>query len=122
MIRALVVDDEDLPRVQLKAMLEEHPDMEVHEARDGVEALEQIEAVRPDVLFLDIEMPGLTGFEVLQQVAVAPLIVFVTAYDEYAIRAFEANAIDYLLKPIQSSRLLTTLERARRALQQRSAP
>jgi DNA-binding LytR/AlgR family response regulator len=100
-------------------MLEEQPDIEVLEARDGVEALEQIERTRPDVVFLDIEMPGLTGFEVLQHLAIAPLIVFATAYDEYAIRAFEANAIDYVLKPIQSTRLLMTVERIRRSFQQR---
>jgi DNA-binding LytR/AlgR family response regulator len=103
-------------------MLEEQPDIEVLEARDGVEALEQIQGTSPDVVFLDIEMPGLTGFEVLQHLASAPLIVFATAYDEYAIRAFEANAVDYLLKPILHTRLLTTLERIRRALQERTVP
>ena len=119
MIRALVVDDEDLPRLQLKNMLAEQPEVDVVEARDGVEALEQIEQLRPDVVFLDIEMPGLTGFEVLQHLSTAPLIVFATAYDEYAIRAFEANAIDYLLKPIQPTRLVLTLDRIRVAVQQR---
>lgn len=122
MIRALVVDDEDLPRHELKTMLEEQQDIDASEARDGVEALEQIENIRPDLVFLDIEMPGLNGFEVLQHLAVVPLIVFATAYDEYAIRAFDANAIDYLLKPIQPTRLLATLERVRVALQQRPAP
>ncbi len=122
MIRALVVDDEDLPRHELKTMLEKQQDIDVSEARDGVEALEQIENIRPDVVFLDIEMPGLSGFEVLQHLAVVPLIVFATAYDEYAIRAFEANAIDYLLKPIQLPRLLATMERIRGALQEYPAP
>jgi two-component system LytT family response regulator len=121
MIRALVVDDEDLPRLELKNMLSGHHDIETIEARDGVEALEQIEEIRPDVIFLDIEMPGLTGFEVLQHLTSPPLIVFATAYDEYAIRAFEANAIDYLLKPIQVPRLAQTVHRIRMAIQQRPA-
>jgi DNA-binding LytR/AlgR family response regulator len=119
MIRALVVDDEDWPRLQLKNMILEQPDAEVTEARDGIEALERIGELRPDVVFLDIEMPGLTGFEVLEQLAAPPLIVFATAYDEYAIKAFEANAIDYLLKPVQPARLQLTWERIRAALRQR---
>lgn len=119
MIRTMVVDDEDMPRLQLKNMLSEQPDLDVVEARDGVDALEQMEKVKPDVLFLDIEMPGLNGFEVLQHLGVPPIIVFATAYDEYAIRGFEANAIDYLLKPIQPARLLVTLDRIRAALLQR---
>jgi DNA-binding LytR/AlgR family response regulator len=119
--RALVVDDEDLPRLQLKSMLSEHSDIDVFEASDGVEALERIEETPPDVIFLDIEMPGLNGFEVLQHLTIPPLIVFATAYDEYAIKAFEANAIDYLLKPIQPQRLLQSLDRIRAALQRRPA-
>ncbi|MBV8818790.1 MAG: response regulator transcription factor [Acidobacteriaceae bacterium] len=118
MIRALVVDDEDLPRIQLRNMLAELPGAEVHEARDGVEALERILEIRPDVVFLDIEMPGLNGFEVVEQLARPPLIVFATAYDEYAVKAFEANAIDYVLKPVQPSRLSQTWERVRGALRQ----
>lgn len=118
MIRTLVVDDEDWPRIQLKDMLAEQPDAEVFEARDGVDALERIQELRPDVVFLDIEMPGLTGFEVVEQLGRAPLIVFATAYDEYAVKAFEANAIDYLLKPVHPGRLLLTWERIREALRQ----
>src|SRR5215467_861392 len=102
-------------------MLTEHGDIEVFEACDGVEALERIEDNPPDVIFLDIEMPGLNGFEVLQHLTIPPLIVFATAYDEYAIKAFEANAIDYLLKPIQPQRLLQSLDRIRAALHQRPA-
>lgn len=118
MIRALVVDDEDWPRTQLKNMVAEQPDAEVFEAHDGIDALERIQEVRPDVVFLDIEMPGLNGFEVVEQLAHTPLIVFATAYDEYAIKAFEANAIDYILKPVQSARLHVTWERIRAALRQ----
>src|SRR5215469_4225003 len=121
MIRALVVDDEDWPRIQLKNMLAEQADAELFEAQDGVDALERIQELRPDVVFLDIEMPGLTGFEVVEHLGRAPLIVFATAYDEYAIKAFEANAIDYLLKPIQPQRLLQSLDRIRAALQRRPA-
>jgi two-component system LytT family response regulator len=83
MIRALVVDDEDLPRLQLKNMLSEHEDIEVLEAIDGIDALERIEETRPQAVFLDIEMPGLNGFEVLQHLRTPPLVVFATAHDEY---------------------------------------
>jgi two-component system LytT family response regulator len=121
MIRALVVDDEDLPRLQLKKMLSEHEDIEVLEAIDGIDALERIEETRPQAVFLDIEMPGLNGFEVLQHLRTPPLVVFATAHDEYAIRAFEANAIDYLLKPVQAGRLQQALSRIRTALQHPSA-
>jgi DNA-binding LytR/AlgR family response regulator len=120
-IRTLVVDDEDWPRIQLKNMIAEQPDAEVFEARDGVDALERIEEIRPDVVFLDIEMPGLNGFDVVQQLSRSPLIVFATAYDEYAVKAFEANAIDYILKPVQPGRLLLTWERIRATLQQSPA-
>jgi DNA-binding LytR/AlgR family response regulator len=85
----------------------------VGEARNGVEAIEMIGELRPDLVLLDIEMPGFDGFEVVQHLANPPAIVFVTAYDEYAVRAFEANAIDYLLKPVQPERLERTLARVR---------
>ena len=113
-VRCLLVDDEELARRQLARLLGAHPDFEIAgEAANGVEALERIEELRPEVVFLDIEMPGLSGFDVLAQLANAPLIVFATAFDEYAIRAFEANAIDYLLKPIQPARLEQTAARIR---------
>jgi DNA-binding LytR/AlgR family response regulator len=118
MIRALVVDDEDLPRIQLRNMLAEQPDAEVLEARDGVDALERIQETQPDVVFLDIEMPGLNGFEVVEQLSRPPLVVFATAYDEYAVKAFEANAIDYVLKPVQPARLRQTWGRVSAALRQ----
>jgi two-component system LytT family response regulator len=122
MIRVLVVDDEDLSRIELRKMLSGQPDAEVSEACDGVDALERIEETRPDVVFLDIEMPGLNGFEVVEQLSRPPLIVFATAYDEYAIRAFEANAIDYVLKPVQPARLRQTWDRVRAALRQSVPP
>jgi len=110
--RCLIVDDEDLARQQITRLLAAQPNFQViGEARNGVEALELIPELKPEVVFLDIEMPGLNGFDMLAQLRESPLIVFATAYDEFAIRAFDANAIDYLLKPIQSARLAQALEK-----------
>ena len=117
MIRTLLVDDEELARATLKRALLAAAEFDgfeiVGEAANGVEALEAIEEYRPDLIFLDIEMPGFGGFEVIQQLSNVPAIVFVTAYDEYAVRAFEANALDYLLKPVQPERLQRALGRIR---------
>jgi two-component system LytT family response regulator len=119
-LRALIADDEDLARSALRRMLAQASGVEVvGEASNGVEALESIEELKPDVVLLDIEMPGFDGFEVVQHLENPPAIVFVTAYDEYAVRAFEANAIDYLLKPVRPERLERALERVRQRL---SAP
>ena len=110
--RCLIVDDEDLARQQMARLLAAQPNFQViGEARNGVEALELIPELKPEVVFLDIEMPGLNGFDMLAQLRESPLIVFATAYDEFAIRAFDANAIDYLLKPIQPARLAQALEK-----------
>src|SRR5204862_2274351 len=99
-------------------MLAAHPDIQIAgEARDGLEAVEKIEQIRPDLLFLDIEMPGLTGFEVLQSIppeTPIPLVVFVTGYDQHALAAFAANALAYLLKPVEVERLGLVLDRAQR--------
>lgn len=123
MIRAVVVDDEELARRSLIAVLRGEPDIEiVAEAANGLEALERIGEHEPAVVFLDIEMPGLNGFEVLENLKAAPLIVFVTAYDEYAVRAFEASAIDYLLKPIQPQRVHQAVERVRASIERGTAP
>ena len=123
MIRALVVDDEELARKSLIAALASEPDVEIlAEAGNGLEALERIAEHQPDVVFLDIEMPGLNGFEVLQNLKTPPLIVFVTAFDDYAVRAFEANAMDYVLKPIQRERVRVAVERVRAALRKGSDP
>jgi two-component system, LytTR family, response regulator len=114
MMRSLIVDDEQPARRQLMRLLREHADVEViGEAANGLEALQHLVDARPDVMFLDIEMPGLSGFEVLAQLSTPPLTVFTTAFDEYAVRAFDANAVDYLMKPIQAARLAQTLERMR---------
>jgi two-component system, LytTR family, response regulator len=115
-MRSLVIDDEESARARLTRMLSVHPEIElVGEARDGLEAVRQIEDLRPDLLFLDIELPGLTGFEVLQSLPPAvtlPLVIFVTGYDQHALAAFEANALAYLLKPVEADRLAQAVERA----------
>lgn len=105
-MKALIVDDERLARKELMRLLEEHPSIEVvGEAMNADEAEKLIEELNPDLLFLDIQMPGRTGFELLQNLESAPMVVFTTAYDEFAIKAFEVNALDYLVKPIQPERL-----------------
>jgi two-component system, LytTR family, response regulator len=117
MIRTLLVDDEELARSTMRRALAVVPDLEVvGEAGNGAEAIEVIAELRPDVVLLDIEMPGFNGFEVVQQILDPPIVVFVTAYDEYAVRAFDANAIDYLLKPVQPERLEKTIARVRERL------
>ena len=115
MLRALVVDDEDLARRGLEIRLEALDGIEVcGHARNGREALGAVAELEPDIVFLDIQMPGMDGFDVLRAIAGPdmPLVIFVTAYSEYAIRAFEENALDYLLKPIDASRLEAAVHRA----------
>ena len=117
-MRSLIADDEEPARARLSRMLAAHPDIEIAgEACDGLEAVEKIEELRPDLLFLDIEMPGLTGFEVLQSVrrtVPLPLVIFVTGYNQHALAAFEADALAYLLKPVAPERLAQVLDRARK--------
>lgn len=115
-IRTLIVDDEELARDRIQALLELQPDVEiVGVCHDGLSALEAIEQQRPDLVFLDVQMPGLDGFEVVEHLdpAHAPAIVFVTAHDGHAIRAFEIHALDFLLKPFDQPRFEKALERAR---------
>jgi two-component system LytT family response regulator len=115
-IRALIVDDEAPARDKLGRWLAEHADIDVAgESADGLSAAAALAALKPDVVFLDIQMPGLSGLELASQLepADAPLIVFVTAFDEHAIKAFDLNAVDYLLKPYDKDRLRKTLERLR---------
>jgi two-component system LytT family response regulator len=121
-VRVLIVDDERPARDKLRRMLEGEPDVEaIDEARDGVDALQRIAQFRPDACFVDIQMPEVSGLELAASMpAPAPLIVFVTAFDQYAIRAFDANAIDYLLKPFDLARLQRALGRLRERL--RSGP
>jgi two-component system LytT family response regulator len=115
-IRALVVDDEPAARRGVRLLLERDRGVDVvGEAAGGLEAVELIRREKPDLLFLDVQMPGCDGFEVLAKVApeVAPAVVFVTAYDEHALRAFEVNAVDYLLKPYEDERFEAALQRAK---------
>jgi two-component system LytT family response regulator len=105
-MRALIIDDERLARKELAKLLEEHPSIEiVGEAMNADEAEQMINELNPDLLFLDIQMPGRTGFQLLESLESVPLVVFTTAYDVFALKAFEVNALDYLLKPIQAERL-----------------
>ncbi|NQZ75364.1 MAG: response regulator transcription factor [Ekhidna sp.] len=111
-MKALIVDDERLARKELTSLLASHPEIEiVDEAANAEEAVEKIEQHDPDVVFLDIQMPGKTGFEMLEDMERVPQVIFTTAYDEFALKAFEFNALDYLLKPIQPERLTESLNK-----------
>jgi two-component system LytT family response regulator len=111
-MKALIVDDERLARKELMKLLEDHSAIEVvGEAQNADEAFEMIETLNPDLLFLDIQMPGKTGFQLLEMLDSVPLVVFTTAYDEYALKAFDVSALDYLLKPIQPERLSETIQK-----------
>jgi two-component system LytT family response regulator len=111
-MRALIVDDERLARKELIKLLEEHPAIEVvGEAMNADEAEQMVNELNPDLLFLDIQMPGRTGFQLLESLDSSPLVVFTTAYDEFAMKAFEVNALDYLLKPIHPERLSEAVQK-----------
>jgi len=113
-MKALIIDDERLGRLELRRLLAAHPEVEiVGEARGGEEALVLIAKLAPDLIFLDIQMPGMNGFELLERLEDLPQVVFTTAYDEYALKAFEVNALDYLLKPVAPARLAAALARVR---------
>ncbi|WP_322084554.1 LytTR family DNA-binding domain-containing protein [Burkholderia sp. BCC1972] len=115
-LRTLLIDDEQASRLRLRRLLARRPDVEIiGEARDGLEATELIERLRPDLIFLDVQMPGLDGFDVLRAIAPTvplPLVIFVTGYDEYALSAFQARALAYLLKPVEEEVLNAMVERA----------
>ncbi|MGX5172652.1 LytR/AlgR family response regulator transcription factor [Aliikangiella sp. IMCC44653] len=119
-IKTIIVDDESLARRGLTIRLNEIPEIEiVQECENGRQALTAINELKPDLVFLDIQMPGLDGFEVVSklQADAMPLIVFVTAFDQYAVDAFEVHAVDYVLKPVEQSRLETAVERVKQHLQ-----
>jgi two-component system LytT family response regulator len=123
MIRTLIVDDEPLAREGIRIRLQEEPGFEiVGEAVDGPSAIQAIEQLVPDLVFLDVEMPGMNGFEVLERAGAThlPLVIFVTAYDEYALRAFDIHALDYLLKPFTTARFRDAMRRARSEIQRRA--
>lgn len=116
-LRAVVVDDEELARGLLREMLKAHPEIEIAaECANGFEAVKAIGETSPDLVFLDVQMPKLDGFEVLELIDPGPAVIFVTAYDQYAMRAFDAQAADYLLKPFSAQRFERALERARSRL------
>lgn len=111
-MKAIVIDDERLAREELKKLLKEYHEIEViDEAKNGAEALDKIKQLKPDLIFLDIQMPGMTGFELLKKLDEIPKVVFVTAYDEYALKAFEVDALDYILKPVEPARLDETIRK-----------
>ena len=112
-MRVLIVDDERLARKELRRLLKAHPGSEVvGEASNADEARRQLAELKPDVVFLDVQMPGENGFELLESLETVPHVIFCTAYDEYALRAFDVNALDYLLKPVDPMRLAEALNRA----------
>ncbi len=124
MLKAQIVDDEELARRGLEIRLEKYPDIQIcAQSRNGREALEDARKYSPDLMFLDIQMPGMDGFEVLRRMSGndMPVVIFVTAYDEFALQAFDANALDYLLKPINDERLAEAIGRARKMLDEKSA-
>jgi two-component system LytT family response regulator len=117
LLRILIVDDERLARAELRRLLAAHPGVGiVGEAANAEEALAQVAALRPDLLLLDVQMPGASGFDLLQALEVTPEVIFTTAFDQYALQAFEVNALDYLQKPIQAARLAQALQRAAQRL------
>jgi DNA-binding LytR/AlgR family response regulator len=113
-LRVLVVDDEKLARVRIRTLLEELSDVRVvGEAVNGMDAVEKIGELEPDLVLLDIQMPGMSGFDVIEALDDVPLVIFATAFDDYAIKAFEVNSVDYLLKPVSRGRLEEAVGRAR---------
>jgi two-component system LytT family response regulator len=114
-MKAIIIDDERLARTELRKLLQDFPEIEVvDEASNAEEGVQKIENHNPDLIFLDIQMPGKTGFDMLSELDHAPQVIFTTAYDEYALKAFEVNALDYLLKPVEPRRLADAVEKLRR--------
>ncbi len=122
-IRAAIVDDEKPARDRIRRLLEDHPDVAlIGEAADGPSAVELLERERPDLCFLDVQIPEADGFDVLKRARHVPRVIFTTAFDQYAVRAFEVNSLDYLLKPFSRRRFAAALDRAREALRQHAPP
>lgn len=113
-MNAVIIDDERIARQELKRLLSAHPEIEiVGEAVTGEQALELIQRLTPDVIFLDVQMPGMNGFELLERLDDVPQVIFTTAYDEYALKAFEVSALDYLVKPVAPARLAAAITKLR---------
>ncbi len=109
----IIIDDEKLARDLLKEFLESFEQIEIlTECAKGSEAVEKIDKLKPDLIFLDVQMPGMTGFDVLEEIDHEPIVIFTTAYDQYAIKAFEKNAVDYVLKPLDEERFRLAVNRA----------
>ncbi|HEV2962177.1 MAG TPA: LytTR family DNA-binding domain-containing protein [Candidatus Angelobacter sp.] len=122
-IRAVIVEDEELARQILREMLKAHPEIEIAgECANGFEAVKMVPELKPELLFLDIQMPKLDGFEVLELIGTDMAIIFTTAYDQHALRAFEVHAVDYLLKPFAAERFEAALERVKRRLGEERLP
>lgn len=123
-MKVIIIDDERLARQELKSMLSTFQGVEIiAECGDVKSAIEAVNTMKPDVIFLDIQMPGKTGFDLLEELTFVPLVVFVTAHDEFAIKAFEVNALDYLLKPVQAVRLSDTINKLQNYItEQKNAP
>ncbi|MFC4262606.1 LytR/AlgR family response regulator transcription factor [Ferruginibacter yonginensis] len=116
MYKALIIDDERLARNELKKLLADFPEVDIiGEAANAKEGIEKIESLNPDLIFLDIQMPGKTGFDMLQELDKAPHVIFTTAYDEFALKAFEVNALDYLMKPVEPKRIGDALHKLKLA-------
>lgn len=110
--KTIIIDDERLARTELRSILNEYSEIDViDEAQNGDEGIEKINSLQPDLIFLDVNMPGMTGFEMLKKLDSIPHVIFVTAYDEYALKAFEVNALNYILKPVDIERLNDTIEK-----------
>ena len=121
-MKAIIIDDERLARKELTSLLDNHPEIQIiDEATNADEAIEKIEKQNPDVIFLDIQMPGKTGFELLESLERVPQVIFTTAYDEFALKAFDFNALDYLLKPIQADRLSESIIKIKTKLPKKSS-
>lgn len=111
-LRTLIIDDERLAREELKSLLKQYDEIDIiGEAKNGEEGILLIKDIKPDLIFLDISMPGMTGFEMLKQLEEIPKVIFVTAYDEFALKAFEINALDYILKPVDPIRLQESVKK-----------
>ena len=116
-IRVILIDDERLAREEIRRMLDAYPDLEIiAETANAEDAVELIEKHHPDLLLLDIQMPGKSGFDLLEMLQQVPEVIFVTAYDQYAVKAFEADALDYVVKPVRAERLSKVIEKARSKL------
>lgn len=117
-IKCLIVDDEEIARLRLRKLVSAFPDLFVlGEAENGLVALEKINELKPDLVFLDIQMPGLNGFEVLKELSQQPVIIFTTAFDKFALKAFDENSVAYLLKPIEKEKLKRAIEKSKLLLQ-----